>query len=84
LTADVSGHLTPSDVQLKAGETTDSKSYIERTLPSTLKLAYKNKPKNGGILVLPSAEMKQIDALGGINKYLVEPYETIQERSRVI
>ena len=69
----MSGQLTPQDVQLDGFETTDSEEYLERTLPNLLKLAYQKRAENNASLILSVVELSKLDALRGLNKFLIEP-----------
>ena len=55
----MSGHLGPQDVMLLADETTDQQGYLERTLPSLIKLAFQNLAKNDGLLLLSQVELEK-------------------------
>ena len=82
--ATISGHLTAQDVALLEGEFADSAAYLKRTLPNIIKLAYKGLEKHDGLLKLSVVELAKLDALGGLNRYLLEPLSTYQARSRII
>ena len=80
----VSGHLGPQDVMLLADETTDQQSYLERTLPSLIKLAFQNLAKNDGLLLLSQVELEKLDSQKGMSRYLIEPVSTYEARTRVV
>ena len=76
--------MTAHDVQLLTGETADCKEYLARTLPNLLKMAYQKRSDNDGILILSAIELSKLDTLGGLNRFMVEPLLTYEERSRVV
>ena len=66
------------------GENTDSKNYLARTLPNIIKLAYQGRDKNSGKLILSLVELRKLDLMGGMNRFILEPIQTYEARSSVV
>jgi hypothetical protein len=67
---------------LLPGEFADEEIYQTRTLPSSITLSRSN--LKGLVYVLNQQELKNLDNKNKRNRYIIEPYETVKAKMRVI
>ena len=77
------GQHDAEDVLLRDGEFGDSKSYLERTKSTLLSYA-KLSQGSDGTLTLDVRELKQLTDLDRRNRYILEPFKTVERKSIII
>ena len=74
-------HQTVSDVALLPEETADSLAYLSRTIPHLLKDA---NPRLGSRFNLDVEELQELDSMSRKNRFLLEPFETVNAKMKLI